>query len=50
MDIYFEQDGVTPHISQSNKFLIKKLFRDSFIQNPPNSPDLDILLKIFWGI
>ena len=35
MDIYFEQDGETPHTSQSNHFLIKKLFGDSFIQNPP---------------
>ena len=31
MDIYFKQDGSTPHTSQSNQFLIKKLFGDSFI-------------------
>ena len=50
MIIYFEQDGATPHTSQSNKFLIQKLFGDKFIQNPPNSPDLHTLLKIFGGI
>ena len=35
--LYFEQDGATPHTSESNKNLIKKLFGNSFIQNAPNS-------------
>ena len=38
---YFEQDGATPHTSDNNKKLIKKLFgEEPLIQNPPNSPDL----------
>ena len=39
--LYFEQDGATPHTSDNNKKLIKKLFgEEPLIQNPPNSPDL----------
>ena len=49
MEIYFEQDGATPHTSQSNKFLIQKLFGDKFIQNPPNSPDLAYPIENIWG-
>ena len=49
MNIYFEQDGATPHTSQSNQFLIKKLFGDNFIQNPPNSPDLAYPIENIWG-
>ena len=47
--LYFEQDGATPHTSQSNKFLIKRLFGDNFIQNPPNSPDLAYPIENIWG-
>ena len=49
MNLYFEQDGTTPHTSQSNQFLIKKLFRDNFIQNPPNSPDLAYPIENICG-
>ena len=48
-NLYFEQDGATPHTSQANKFLIKKLFGDKLIQNPPNSPDLAYPIENIWG-
>ena len=31
--LYFEQDGATPHTPESNRNLIKKLFGNNFIQN-----------------
>ena len=49
INLYFEQDGATPHTSQANKFLIKKLFGDNLIQNPPNSPDLAYPIENIWG-
>ena len=49
-DLVFEQDGATPHTSQSNKNLITQLFgEDSFIQNPPNSPDLAYPIENLWA-
>ena len=40
-ELFFEQDGATPHTSKSNKNLIYSLLgKDKLIQNPPNSPDL----------
>ena len=47
--LYFEQDGATPHTSESNKKLIKKLFGNNFIQNAPNSPDLAYPIENIWG-
>ena len=47
--LYFEQDGATPHKSESNKKLIKKLFGNNFIQNAPNSPDLAYPIENIWG-
>ena len=47
--LYFEQDGATPHTSESNKNLIKKLFGNNFIQNTPNSPDLAYPIENIWG-
>ena len=48
-NLYFEQDGATPHTSQANKFLLEKLFGDNLIQNPPNSPDLAYPIENIWG-
>ena len=49
-NLYFEQDGATPHTSIANKALIKKLFgENSFLQNPPNSPDLAYPIETLWG-
>ena len=48
--LYFEQDGATPHTSIANQALIKKLFGEaSFIQNPPNSPDIAYPIETLWG-
>ena len=48
--IYFEQDGATPHTTESNINLIKRLFgQDSLIQNPPNSPDLAYPIENLWA-
>ena len=48
--IYFEQDGATPHTTESNINLIKRLFgEDPLIQNPPNSPDLAYPIESLWG-
>ena len=48
--IYFEQDGATPHTTESNINLIKRLFgEDALIQNPPNSPDLAYPIESLWG-
>ena len=48
--LLFEQDGVTPHTSIANKALIEKLFGEkSFIQNPPNSPDIAYPIETLWG-
>ena len=48
-ELYFEQDGATPHTSQSNKNLIKELFGANFIQNPLNSPDIAYPIENLWG-
>ena len=48
--LYFEQDGATPHTSIANQALINKLFGEaSFIQNPPNSPDIAYPIETLWG-
>ena len=48
--LYFEQDGATPHTSDNNKKLIKKLFgEEPLIQNPPNSPDLAYPIENIWA-
>ena len=47
--LYFEQDGATPHTSESNKKLIKKLFGNNLVQNAPNSPDLAYPIENIWG-
>ena len=48
--LLFEQDGATPHTSIANKALIEKLFGEkSFIQNPPNSPDIAYPIETLWG-
>ena len=48
--LYFEQDGATPHTSNANKNIIKKLFGEaSFIQNPPNSQDNAYPIETLWG-
>ena len=48
--IFFEQDGAKPHTSFNNKKLIKNLFGDYFIQNPPNSPDLAYPIETLWAL
>ena len=48
--LLFEQDGAPPHTSTANKSLIKKLFgEESYIQNPPNSPDIAYPIETLWG-
>ena len=38
---FFEQDGATPHTTESSKNLINQLLgENALIQNPPNSSDL----------
>ena len=48
--IFFEQDGATPHTSFNNKKLLKDLFGDGIIQNPPNSPDLAYPIETLWAL
>ena len=48
--IFFEQDGATPHTSFNNKKLLKNLFGDNLIQNPPNSPDLAYPIETLWAL
>ncbi len=49
-ELFFEQDGATPHTSESNKNLIYSLFgKDKLIQNPPNSPDLAYPKENIWA-
>ena len=47
--IFFEQDGAKPHTSFNNKKLLKNLFGESWIQNPPNSPDLAYPIETLWA-
>ena len=49
-DLIFEQDGASSHTSQNNLNLIKNLFKNNFIQNPPNSPDIASPIENIWGI
>ena len=39
-NLYFEQDGARALPSKLNIKLIKELFNEKYIHNPPNSPDL----------
>ena len=49
-ELFFEQDGATPHTSESNKNLIYSLLgKDKLIQNPPNSPDLAYPIESIWA-
>ena len=49
-ELFFEQDGATPHTSKSNKNLIYSLLgKDKLIQNPPNSPDLAYPIESIWA-
>ena len=48
-ELYFEQDGATPHTSESNKKLINRLFGNNVLQNAPNSPDLAYPIENIWG-
>ena len=50
INLIFEQDGATCHTSKANKYLLNKLFKDRWIQNPPNSPDLASPIENIWGI
>ena len=48
--IFIEQDGATPHTSFNNKKLLKNLFGENLIQNPPNSPDLAYPIETLWAL
>ena len=48
-ELYFEQDGATPHTSESNKKLFNRLFGNNVLQNAPNSPDLAYPIENIWG-
>ncbi len=40
INLIFKQNGATCHTSKDIKYLLNKLFKDRWIQNLPNSPDL----------
>ena len=49
--LILEQNGTTAHICKYIKHLFEKLFTEnSWIQNPPNSPDLAYPIEDLWGI
>ena len=49
-NLIFEQDGAPAHTSKANKALLDKIFKNRWIQNPPNSPDLAYPIERLWGI
>ena len=49
-DMIFEQDGARSHTSKANIALLNKKFKNKWIQNPPNSPDLVYPIEDLWGI
>ena len=47
--IYFQQDGAKAHTSAESEKVLKKLFGENYItQNPPKSPDLNVLDYHTW--
>ena len=46
---YFLQDGAPSHTSQESEKVLDKIFgKKKWIQNPPNSPDLNVLDYHTW--
>ena len=48
-NLIFEQDGARAHTSKNNMNLINKFFKDNYLQNPPNSPDLAYPIENLWA-
>ena len=48
-ELYFEQDGATSHTSKRAKEILKSLYGDMIIQNPPHSPDLAYPIETLWS-
>ena len=49
-ELYFEQDGISAHISRTNKMVIEKLFwKNILIQNQPNSAELAYPIEYIWA-
>ena len=47
---YFLQDGAPSHTSQESEKVLNKIFgKNKWIQNPPNSPDLNVLDYHTWN-
>ena len=49
-ELILEQDGARAHTSRTNIALLNELYKDKWIQNPPNSPDLAYPIETLWSI
>ena len=47
-NLIFQQDGARAHTSKNNMNLINKFFKDNYLQNPPNRPDLAYPIENIW--
>jgi len=45
---YFLQDGAPSHTCEASSNVLKKIFGNKVIQNPPNSPDWNVLDFHTW--
>ena len=46
--LFFLQDGAPSHTSEKSEKVLKKIFGKNVIQNPANSPDLNVLDYHTW--
>ena len=49
-ELRLEQDGARAHTSKTNIAFLNELYKDKWIQNPPNSPDLAYPIETLWSI